>query len=207
MTPDYKAVFEASSSLQLLLTPELRIVAASDAYVAATLTPREQMVGKLLFDVFPENPDDSAAGASTGASRLSESFDIVVRTRMPHVMDVIKYDVRVSDSDGGGFIERHWAATNSPLLGADGEVLLIINCVEDVTAQVRLEAERDRILGELRRAVDDVSTLSGLIPVCAWCKKVRDDQGFWYRVEEFIAARTDATFTHSVCADCARKVK
>lgn len=206
MTPDYKAVFEASPSLQLLLTRELRIVAASDAYVAATLTPRERMVGKLLFDVFPENPADSGAGGSTGGSRLVESFDIVLRTRKPHVMGVIKYDVRLPESEGGGFVERYWAPTNSPVLSPDGDVMLILNRVDDVTVQVRLELERDRIRDELRRAVDQITMLSGLIPICAWCKKVRDDRGFWLKVEEFLSAHTDAAFTHSVCADCERKV-
>jgi len=57
---------------------------------------------------------------------------------------------------------------------------------------------------DLRRALDDVTTLRGLIPICAWCKKVRDDHGYWQRLEEFLCERTQATFTHGMCADCAR---
>jgi CheY-like chemotaxis protein len=57
---------------------------------------------------------------------------------------------------------------------------------------------------DLRRALDEVTTLRGLIPICAWCKKVRDDQGYWQQLEEFLSERTLATFTHSMCAECAR---
>ena len=68
----------------------------------------------------------------------------------------------------------------------------------------RLEHERDQILVDLRRALDEVTTLRGLIPICAWCKKVRDDHGYWQQLEEFLCERTQATFTHGICADCAR---
>ena len=68
----------------------------------------------------------------------------------------------------------------------------------------RLEHERDQILVDLRRALDEVTTLRGLIPICAWCKKVRDDHGYWQQLEEFLCERTQATFTHGMCADCAR---
>ena len=56
----------------------------------------------------------------------------------------------------------------------------------------------------LRRALDEVTTLRGLIPICAWCKKVRDDHGSWQQLEEFLSERTQATFTHGMCADCER---
>ena len=55
---------------------------------------------------------------------------------------------------------------------------------------------------ELQRALDEVKQLGGLLPICAWCKKIRDDQNYWQSVEVFIAARTDATFTHGVCPGC-----
>src|SRR5471032_2127274 len=67
-----------------------------------------------------------------------------------------------------------------------------------------LEHERDQILVDLRRALDEETNLRGLIPICAWCKKVRDDHGYWQQLEEFLCERTQATFTHGICADCAR---
>ena len=57
---------------------------------------------------------------------------------------------------------------------------------------------------DLRRALDEVTTLKGLIPICAWCKRVRDDRGSWQQLEAFLSERTQATFTHGMCAECMR---
>jgi CheY-like chemotaxis protein len=64
--------------------------------------------------------------------------------------------------------------------------------------------ERERLLAELQIALAEVKTLSGLIPMCANCKKIRDDRGYWNQVESYIAARTDASFTHGICPECAK---
>ena len=64
--------------------------------------------------------------------------------------------------------------------------------------------ERERLLAELQAALTEVKTLSGLIPMCANCKKIRDDTGYWNQVESYIAARTDASFTHGICPECAK---
>ncbi|MBK8727659.1 MAG: response regulator [Holophagaceae bacterium] len=68
------------------------------------------------------------------------------------------------------------------------------------------DAER-ALIAKLEAALAEVKTLSGLIPICAWCKQVRDDQGFWQQVERYMADRTDANFTHSVCPNCLPKLK
>ena len=52
---------------------------------------------------------------------------------------------------------------------------------------------------------NEIKTLSGLLPVCSWCKKVRDDRGYWEQLEQYIASRTDASFTHGICPDCMKK--
>lgn len=66
--------------------------------------------------------------------------------------------------------------------------------------------ERERLLADLRAALAEVKTLTGLIPICASCKKVRNDQGYWDQVESYIAARTQASFSHGICPDCAKKL-
>jgi two-component system, response regulator PdtaR len=64
-----------------------------------------------------------------------------------------------------------------------------------------------RVNEELQQALAEVQTLKGLIPICGWCKRIRDDRGYWEAVESFISARTEATFTHGVCPECAEKVR
>ena len=75
----------------------------------------------------------------------------------------------------------------------------------DITARKTVEAEREKLIGELQEALAKVKTLSGLVPICSWCKKIRDDQGFWAQVEVFVENHSDAVFTHGVCPDCLKK--
>ncbi|MEZ5830659.1 MAG: PAS domain-containing protein [Dongiaceae bacterium] len=142
-TVDFRALFEAAPNLYLVLTPDLTIVAASDAYCRATMTRRETIVGRGLFEVFPDNPDDPEA---SGVSNLRASLARVLQFRRPDAMAVQKYDIRRPDSEGGGFEERYWAPLNSPVLSETGEVSWIIHRVEDVTEVVRLQA-RDQAHG------------------------------------------------------------
>ena len=65
--------------------------------------------------------------------------------------------------------------------------------------------ERERLILELQNALAEVKALSGLLPICSHCKKIRDDQGYWNQIEAYIASRSDATFTHGICPECARK--
>lgn len=121
-----------SAELYLLLDPGpgLPILDASDAYAAATLTVRETMRGRPLFEMFPDNPDDLGA---TGVANLYASLRTVAETRRPHVMPVQRHDIR----DGSGsFVERHWRPTNSPLFDDDERLIALLHHVEDVTREM-----------------------------------------------------------------------
>ncbi len=133
---DWRTLFEAAPGLYLVLTPDLVIAAASDAYLAATKTERSQIVGAHVFDVFPDNPDDATA---SGVANLRASFERVLAHKTPDRMPVQKYDIRRPESEGGGFEVRHWSPVNSPVLGTDGRVAYINHRVEDVTELVRLK--------------------------------------------------------------------
>jgi signal transduction histidine kinase/ActR/RegA family two-component response regulator len=134
-TPDFRALFESVPGLYLVLTPDLRIVAVSNAYLHATMTEREAILGRNLFDVFPDNPDDAAA---TGVRNLRASLDRVLATGAPDAMAVQKYDIRRPTDEGGGFEERYWSPVNSPVFDGGSTVRYIIHRVEDVTEFVRL---------------------------------------------------------------------
>jgi signal transduction histidine kinase len=148
--PDFRVLFESAPGLYLVLTPNFKIVAASDAYLRATMTKREEVLGRGIFDVFPDNPDDPTA---TGVRNLSASLERVVRQRVSDAMAVQKYDIRRPEAEGGGFEERYWSPVNSPVFGPDGEVAYIIHRVEDVTEFVRLKQrgiEQEKLAQALR---------------------------------------------------------
>ncbi len=130
----FRALFESLPGLYLVLTPDLVIVAVSDAYLKATMTTREAILGRGIFEVFPDNPADSAAD---GVANLRASLERVRRNAAPDTMAIQKYDVRRPD---GTFEERFWSPVNSPVIGADGQVEYIVHRVEDVTEFARQKA-------------------------------------------------------------------
>ena len=127
----FRSLFESLPGLYLVLKPDLTIAAVSDAYLKATMTARERILGRGLFEVFPDNPDDPAA---TGVSNLRASLNRVLQDARPDTMAIQKYDVRRPD---GVFEERYWSPVNSPVLGADRKIEYIIHRVEDVTDFVK----------------------------------------------------------------------
>ena len=133
---DYRAIVEGLPGLFLILNPELIIIGVSDAYARATMTRRETMLGKHLFEVFPDNPDDPAAD---GVHNLRASLQRVLKSATPDTMAVQKYDVRKPEDEGGAFEERYWTPTNAPVLDANGNIRYIIHKAEDVTEFIRLK--------------------------------------------------------------------
>ena len=156
--PDFQALFESAPGLYLVLRPDFRIVAASDAYLRATMTEREAIVGRDIFEVFPDNPNDPTA---SGVRKLRASLLRVLERRSADVMAVQKYDIRRPKSEGGDFEERFWSPINSPVLDAGGRLEYIIHRVEDVTEFVQLKqqrSEQERRADELRREADRMET-------------------------------------------------
>jgi PAS domain S-box-containing protein len=148
--PDFPTLFESAPGLYLVLTPDLKIVAVSDAYLRATMTERDQILGRGIFEVFPDNPDDPAP---TGVQNLRASLERVLQNQAPDAMAVQKYDIRRPEAEGGGFEERYWSPVNSPVRGPGGEIAYILHRVEDVTEFVRLKqhgAEQSRLTEALR---------------------------------------------------------
>ncbi|HYM07717.1 MAG TPA: sigma 54-interacting transcriptional regulator [Terriglobales bacterium] len=139
--PDFRLLFESVPGLYLVLAPDLTIIAVNDAYLRATMTKREEIVGRGIFDVFPDNPNDLQA---TGVRNLRASLYRVLKDKTPDHMALQKYDIRKPQSEGGQFEERYWSPVNLPVLSPNGEVLYIIHRVEDVTDYVRLKENQAR---------------------------------------------------------------
>jgi signal transduction histidine kinase/CheY-like chemotaxis protein/HPt (histidine-containing phosphotransfer) domain-containing protein len=156
--PDFKSLFEAAPGLYLVLSPSLKIVAASDAYIKATKTRRDEIIGRGIFDVFPDNPDDPGA---TGVGNLSASLKRVLQKKQPDAMAVQKYDIPLPQSEGGGFEERYWSPFNSPVLNEDNTIEYIIHRVEDVTDFIHLKQkgiEQDKLTEDLKLRTEQMES-------------------------------------------------
>ncbi|MGW0712204.1 PP2C family protein-serine/threonine phosphatase [Streptomyces sp. NPDC002643] len=133
---DYSAVFQALPGMAALLTPALVYLDANEEFLRLSGRTREQVVGRYLFDVFPDNPTDPAA---TGMRNLAASLARVVESGERDAMALQRYDVE-STQRPGEWEERYWSPVNAPVFGPDGSVALIIHKVEEVTELIRARA-------------------------------------------------------------------
>ena len=94
----------------------------------------------------------------------------------------------------------------SPIKGADGQLMGASSIAYDITERKRIEAERTKMIEQLNETLSKVRTLSGLLPICSNCKKIRDDKGYWQKLETFVHEHSNAEFSHSICPDCMEKL-
>ncbi len=153
---EYRLIFESLPGLYLILFPDLRIAAVSDSYLKATNTKRDEILGRGIFEVFPDNPSDPNAD---GVGNLYASLSFVLKEKIPNTMAVQKYDVR--RPEGGEFEEKYWSPMNSPILNEKREVIYIVHRAEEVTEFVQLKnkgKEQNKITEELKNLTVSMET-------------------------------------------------
>jgi PAS domain S-box-containing protein len=187
---DFRLLFEATPSPLLILRPDhaFTIAAASDAYLKETLTARDEIIGKGVFDVFPDNPAAPEASATTN---LRASLASVVATKRPHVMPIQRYDV--PNRKQGGFEFRYWSPVNVPVLAADGRLLYIVHRVENVTAYMHSLEANEALREELSKSEAKVfrhgEALSATILAL---QKATEEANAWRLGEQKFRLITDA---------------
>jgi len=143
----------------------------------------EALVGTSAYDYF--HPDDA---------------DQIAQNHVAHghgePVDAVVYRFRCAD---GGY---RWVETRSKAVRGEAGVRFIVCITRDVEEQRNADVARDALTAELRRRLDEIRTLRGLLPMCAWCKSVRDDQGYWGSVERYLSRHEDLQLTHSICPAC-----
>jgi PAS domain S-box-containing protein len=141
--PDYKALFHASPYPHLLLDKALTIIDANNAYLKATGTTRQQLIGQWVFDAFPENPADPS---SSNIKQVKSSMERAIETGQPDTTPILRYAVPVAGDDGDAFEARYWSAVHTPVFGPDGEVAFVIQNALDVTHLYRLSQDSQRAI-------------------------------------------------------------
>ena len=130
---DYAAVFRDIPIPGLLLTPQFVIADLNLAYQQVTGRTRDELLGRHLFEAFPNNPDDPGA---SGVRDIAASLERVLATGKPDALSLQQYDVEVLDKPGQ-FAQRYWCPVNAPVFGPDGQIVLLVQCVEEITNRVQ----------------------------------------------------------------------
>ena len=157
----------------------------------------------------PENPSlfihpDKFMGKSykkTMPRHVTELIDSAVsRVLASCETQTINYDLDIQG-------EKKWFNTTlNPRVDSDEKYDGLTVITRDITERKQAEASRQKLIQELQNALAEVKTLSGLLPICASCKKIRDDKGYWNQIESYIRNHSEAEFSHSICPECVTKL-
>ena len=132
------------------------------------------------------------------AREIYKLFEEIFRTGKP----IRKYGYEVIRKDGTQGFHELFA---SLMRDGNGKPIGFRGIAHDITERKLAENEREKLIKELQDALAEVKRLSGLLPICSHCKKIRDDKGYWNRIESYLQDHSNAEFSHSVCPECAKK--
>ncbi len=183
-TGGYRALFESSMDGILLTVPDGRVLTANSAAC--------RMLGR-------SEPEICAGGRKLVADQSD-----------PRLATLLEERARSGRAQGTltlvrGDGSRFEAEISSAIFATPGGSRTAM-VFRDISDRRQAEVERERLIERLQTALAEVKQLSGLLPICAGCKKIRDDRGYWNSVEDYIASHTDAKFTHGMCPECIEKI-
>ncbi len=157
-TEHYKDIFYNSPIAKLIMStdsPIYTILDVNNAYLMATNSARENLVGKSVFTAFPANPNDQN---SKNIERTLFSFKEAIKTKRPHTMSNYRYDIPIPGTND--FEERYWTTINTPVLNADNHVIFFIHAPNNVTEQIRVRQEQQKLITLVDNSADLMSILN-----------------------------------------------
>ncbi len=173
----YRNIFDASLDAVILVEEEGLVILRSSLATQRILGYKDcEITGKKFSVLFPHKSQE-------------------VHGKIEHYDTVITDQFRKAD---GSICTLDLTATIIP---RDGKNAILVT-LRDSSDRMKAEEERKQLIAKLQEAQSEVKTLSGLLPICASCKKIRDDKGDWGQIEMYIAKHSEASFTHGLCPEC-----
>ena len=177
------------------LDPQGRLTFVSDSVKRYGYLPEELIGTNVMKIVYPEDRTKTIHKIKerrTG-DRSTKSFEtkLITKNQTP-----VSFEVFIISAEG----------LYSPAKSGLGNFLGTQGIARDITARKQAEEEREKLITKLQEALENIKTLKGLLPICANCKNIRDDKGYWNEIEAYIRDHSDADFSHSICPPCAEKL-
>ncbi len=158
----------------------------SSPQVEAILGYKPQgIVGRTPFELMPEDEADRVVSIFNNVTKKGKA--------------IIGLENSCLHRDGRIIVLE---TNGAPVFDQDGNIRYYRGIDRDITKRKKGEEKQEKLFNELQQALKDVKILSGLIPICANCKKIRDDRGYWNHLEGYIEKHSDVLFSHSICSDC-----
>jgi len=155
-------------------------------YERLAYTTLKEIAGKTDFDIFPEEIASLFRTQDEEVMRLNTSLE---------------FEETITLADG----EFTFITVKFPLHDAKGDINAVGGFCTDITDRKKNEEEKENLIARLQQALDEIKTLQGVIPICSFCKKIRDDKGYWDQLENYVTQHTGANFSHSFCPSCVKK--
>jgi hypothetical protein len=178
-----------NSAIPLCITnKDFEITQANNAYYDIFSRPNLQSGRQKCFE---SRPSEDCHTEMCPLTQISNGETEVVR-------DMIKHDKNKQ--------EMTFIVTARPFLNSKKEIIGIVESFQNITKRKLAEDAKEELIIELEAAQEEVNLLSGLIPICASCKNIRNDKGYWTKIESYITKHSKAKFSHSICPNCAKKL-
>ena len=181
----YRSLFEDSRDAIYTTSKDGILLDANEATLELFGYSREEMIGMNIQTVYCNQDERMRFQKEIEEKGSVRSYEVLLKNKDGQIMNCLY--------------------TSSTRKSSEGIVIGYHSIVRDITSRKRAEEERQRLIHELQDALEKIKTLRGFIPICASCKKIRDDKGYWNHLEEYIEMHSDAVFSHGLCPECQRK--
>jgi PAS domain S-box-containing protein len=163
-----------------------RYIEVNEAFLKSVGFTREEVIGKTALELkIWANPEDRMLIISELQEKgFVKNREVKRRKKSGELLDIL---------------------FSAEIIEIAGEKCMLSTSL-DITERKRAEEDREKLIGEMKEALEKVKTLSGLLPICASCKKIRDDKGYWRQIESYIRDHSEAEFTHGICPECFKKL-
>jgi PAS domain S-box-containing protein len=184
---ELQIIMDSSPIMIFYKDRENTFIRVNKALAEATGLPKEAMEGKTVFEIYPNQAKD-----------YWEDDKEVIAAGKPKIGIIEPIDAATG---------KRWVQTDKiPYRDKEGRIIGVIGFAIDITERKLAEDALEEEGRRLQQALDDVKTLRGIVPICANCKKIRDDKGFWSQVEKYVSEHTEAEFSHGICPDCVKEL-